>query len=72
MYLFKTAGATFDSVIKHQKHASTKKPRDWYPGEIILVSKTKKNCAKGERPIAYTMRISGVRVHIPMTFGQGL
>ncbi|MFA4935855.1 MAG: HNH endonuclease, partial [Candidatus Methanoperedens sp.] len=61
MYLFKTSGTTIDSVIKNQKHASMGAPRDWYVGEIILVSKNKKDLSIGEKQIKYMMRVENIR-----------
>jgi hypothetical protein len=42
VYLFKTSGATFNSVIKNEKHAFSSKPKDWYVGELVLVTRTKR------------------------------
>jgi len=61
MYLFKTSGKTFDSVIKNQKHAFSSMPRDWHPNEIVLVSKNKADCNYGEKQIQYTMRLVDIR-----------
>jgi hypothetical protein len=61
MYLFKTSGATFNSVIRNQKHAFKTKPRDWEPGEIVLVSKNKQDCASTEKQISFTMRLRTIR-----------
>ncbi len=61
MYLFKTSGQTYKSVIQNQKHAFRGQPRDWHAGEIVLVSKNKSDCAPGERQIAYTMRLNTIR-----------
>lgn len=61
MYLFKTSGSTFDSVISNQKHAFKGKPRDWHKGELVLVSKNKADCAPGEKQISYIMRLNEIR-----------
>ena len=61
MYLFKTSGQTFVSVIQNQKHAFVKQPREWHKGEIVLVSKNKADCKPGERQISYTMRLREIR-----------
>jgi hypothetical protein len=61
MYLFKTSGATFDSVIANAKHAFTGMPKDWHPGELVLVSKNRRDCAWGEKQITYTMRLDQIR-----------
>jgi len=61
MYIFKTSGATFDSVIRNQKHAFKNKPVDWLPGEIVLVSKNQKDCAPTEKQISFTMLLSAIR-----------
>lgn len=58
MYLFKTSGKTFDSVVKYQKHAYTNKPRG---GGLILVSKNKTDCRNFEKQIQYIMKLSSVR-----------
>ena len=61
MYLFKTSGQTYNSVIQNQKHAFRGQPRNWSEGEIVLVSKNKADCAPGERQIRYTMRLNTIR-----------
>ena len=61
MYIFKTSGETFASVIRNQKHAFRNSPRDWHKGEIILVSKNKADCARGEKQIQYIMKLKKVR-----------
>lgn len=61
MYIFKTSGATFDSVIRNQKHAFDKKPKDWRAGEIVLVSKNKRDCAPNEKQISFAMRLNDIR-----------
>ncbi|MFC2034480.1 hypothetical protein ACFLTT_03680 [Chloroflexota bacterium] len=61
MYIFKTSGATFGSVIRNQKHAFANKPREWYPGELVLISKNKKDCKYNEKQIQYIMTIDNIR-----------
>ena len=61
MYLFKTSGRTFDSVIKNEKHAFSSMPKDWYYNELILVSKNKRDCDAGEKQIQYVMRLVDIR-----------
>ena len=61
MFIFKTSGATYSSVIANQKHAFRQKPRQWKPGELILVSKNKNDCVPGEKQIHYTMRFKTIR-----------
>ena len=61
MFVFKTSGATFDSVITNQKHAFNSKPLEWDPGEIILVSKNKNDCQQFEKQIQYSMRLVNIR-----------
>ncbi len=61
MYLFKTSGSTFDSVIENQKHAFSSMPQGWYPGELVLVSKNKSDCNYREKQIQYTMRLVDIR-----------
>jgi len=61
MYIFKTSGETFDSVIKNQKHAFDDEPKNWEEGELVLVSKNKKDTAGGEKQIQYLMKIEDVR-----------
>jgi hypothetical protein len=60
VYLFKTSGATFDSVIRNEKHAFSSKPKDWYVGELVLVSKNKTDC-HGKKQIQYTMKLRDIR-----------
>lgn len=61
MYLFKTSGKTFDSVIKNQKHAFSSMPKNWYPNELVLVSKNKIDCNYREKQIQYIMRLADIR-----------
>lgn len=61
MYIFKTSGKTLNSVIHHQKHAFKTKPKDWEKGEIVLVSKNKKDCNPNEKQIGFIMRIENIR-----------
>jgi dCTP diphosphatase len=61
MYLFKTSGATFDSVIANAKHAFRGKPQEWSVGEWVLVSKNKEDCRPGEKQIQYVMRLHDIR-----------
>jgi hypothetical protein len=65
VYLFKTSGATFNSVIKNQKHAFSGKPMDWHVGELVLVSKNKMDCQFREKQIQYTMKLQEVRLLRP-------
>jgi hypothetical protein len=67
MYLFKTSGATFSSVISNQKHAYDRAPKNWYPGEIVLVSKNKVDCQPGEKQIQYIMRLDNI---LPLVSGE--
>ena len=60
MYLFKTSGATFNSVIKNEKHAFASKPKVWYVGELVLVSKNKTDSHE-EKQIQYTMKLRDIR-----------
>jgi hypothetical protein len=61
MYLFKTAGSTIDGVIKNKKHAFHAKPRIWYIGEVVLLSKNKLDCHPSEKQIQYIARIENIR-----------
>lgn len=61
MYLFKTAGSTFDSVITNQKHAFKAKPSDWSQGETVLVSKNLADCIAGEKQIQCVMKLKQIR-----------
>jgi hypothetical protein len=62
MYLFKTSGQTFDSVINNQKHAFASKPRVWHSGELVLVSKNKSACHYNEKQVQYIMKLSDIRL----------
>jgi hypothetical protein len=62
MYLFKTSGTTFQSVIHNEKHAYKGIPKEVVPGELILVSKNKADCVFGEKQIQYIMKYVGARV----------
>jgi len=61
MYIFKTSGETFESVIKNQKHAFKGKPKDWKIGELVLVSKNMKDLRGDEKQIQYIMKIEDIR-----------
>jgi len=61
MFLFKTSGNTFASVIKNQKHAFGFEPRNWKINELVLISKNKKDCKKEEKQIQYIMRLDDIR-----------
>ena len=61
MYIFKTSGQTYDSVVRNQRHAFLGKPRNWYPGEWVLVSKNKRDCRHGEKQIQFIMMIDDIR-----------
>lgn len=61
MFLFKTSGQTFDSVISNQKHAFKHAPNNWTVGEIVLVSKNKNALVGDEKQIQYIMKIKEVR-----------
>ena len=61
MYLFKTSGKTFDSVIQNEKHAFASMPQNWDLNELVLVSKNKNDCNYGEKQIQYSMRLVDIR-----------
>jgi len=61
MFLFKTSGNTINNVIKFQKHAFYNMPQNWFPGELVLVSKNKKDCSLQEKQIQYYMEIVKIR-----------
>ena len=61
MLLFKTSGNTFNSVVANQKHAFKGHPKMWESGEIILVSKNKKDCKPKEGQIQYIMFLDNIR-----------
>lgn len=65
MLLFKTSGATLDSVVKNQKHAFERRPRHWHIGEIVLVSKNRRDCDRCERQIQYVMTLDSIRSIVP-------
>lgn len=67
MYLFKTSGKTFNSVIENQKHASKGKPKEWFENELLLVSKNKSDCKNGEKQIQFIMRMVEIR---PVKLGE--
>lgn len=62
MLLFKTSARTLNSVIANQKHAFKGQPKDWQPGEIILVSKNRNDCRPGEKQIQYIMFLQTIRL----------
>jgi hypothetical protein len=61
MLLFKTAGDTFNSVLTNQKHAFLRTPKDWFSGEIALISKNRKDCKTGEKQIQHIMHLDKLR-----------
>src|SRR5262245_11193633 len=65
MLLFKTSGATFAGVIRHQAHAFRGVPSEWAAGELVLVSKNRRDLRPEERQIQYTMRLHDVRILQP-------
>src|SRR5260370_21964577 len=60
MYVFKTSGTTLGGVVAHQRHAFVSQPGEWQPGELVLVSKNRTDCAASEKQIQYVMRIRDV------------
>ena len=67
MYIFKTSGETYDSVVRNRKHAFVGKPKTWYPGEWVLISKNKRDCKRGEKQIQFIMMIDDIR---PLRTGE--
>ncbi|MFZ7131779.1 MAG: hypothetical protein ACOWWR_05420 [Eubacteriales bacterium] len=65
MYIFKTSGKTIDSVIRNQKHAFKAKPKEWDTGELVLISKNKRDCSYGEKQIQYIAKINNIRPMLP-------
>jgi hypothetical protein len=61
VYIFKTSGATYETVVRNQKHAFVGEPKNWYPGEWVLVSKNRKDCGYGEKQIQFIMMIDHIR-----------
>lgn len=61
MLLFKTAGDTFNGVVRNEKHAFFRTPKGWETGEIVLISKNKKDCRIGEKQIQYLTFLSTLR-----------
>jgi len=61
MFLFKTSGATLHNVVRYQKHAFRGRPREWLPGEVVLVSKNRADCGPTERQIQFTMELVKIR-----------
>lgn len=60
MYIFKTSGETFESVISNQKHAFRNQPANIKEGDLIIVSKNKSDCAEGEKQIQYRMFVDKI------------
>lgn len=65
MYLFKTSDNTFDIVIRNEKHAFVNSPRNWFVGELVLISKNKKDCKVREKQIQFVTEISNIRHIFP-------
>lgn len=61
MLLFKTSGATIDSVVKNEKHAFLREPKSWTPGEIVLISKNHRYLKTNEKQIQYTSILENIR-----------
>ncbi len=61
MHLFKTSGATFNSVIKNEMHAFINYPQNIKTGDLILVSKNQKDLAPSEKQIRYVMELKEIR-----------
>ena len=66
MFIFKTSGATFDSVIYNQKHAFRNQPTNLREGHLIIVSKNKNDCTEGEKQIQYRMFVDKVERVTPV------
>jgi hypothetical protein len=47
--------------IRDTTHAFRTRPKDWFAGELVLVSKNRLDCSFGERQIQYVMRIRDIR-----------
>lgn len=65
MYIFKTSGETYGSVVGNQKHAFLGMPKEWYLGEWVLVSKNRRDCRRGEKQIQFIMMIDYIRTLLP-------
>ena len=60
MFVFKTSGETIGSVVKNEKHAFRAKPKEWQYGEIVLLSKNKKDLISHEKQIQYIALIDDI------------
>jgi hypothetical protein len=65
MFVFKTSGETIKSVVRNQKHAFLNIPKNWYPGEIALISKNKKDCGYKEKQIKFIGLLDNFRLLEP-------
>jgi len=70
MFLFKTSGETFASMIEHQSHACASKQRSWEEGELVLVSKNNGDLHAGEKQIKYVTRLRNMSEILPGEAGE--
>ncbi len=61
MLLFKTSQATLDNVISNKKHALHHEPKSWKKGEVLLISKNKRDCNKDEKQIQFIMELESIK-----------
>ena len=60
MLLFKNSAETLDGVLKYGKHATTGKPHNVNPGDIILIAQTKNTLVHNQKPIRWIMNFVSV------------
>lgn len=64
MFLFKSSGKTYGQVVKQSLHAFPMRPREADDGQLVLLSKNRKDCALMERQI---QNVAKVRAILPAT-----
>jgi hypothetical protein len=61
MYLFKAAGQTYASVVRHERHAFPGTPREITEDEFVLLSKNREDCSMLEKQVQYVAKFAGIR-----------
>lgn len=65
MILFKSGGSTYHRVVKKELHAFPYSPSQVSPGEFVLLSKNREDCAPTEQQIQYVAKLLAFRAATP-------
>ena len=61
MHIIIVSGSTLNNVLTKECYAAPLKPKDLYPGDLVLVCKRKKDLLPGEKQIQYVMTSRDVK-----------